>query len=797
MGFFTRSKKNKPNDSEESAVTVASKDDDGISEDNEPGLKRFGLGAKNSRKEKSKGKLFGGKHKEMTLVERMQLVESVAAASLDVLHELVGIGDSAVREVDEGLLIVVITNDMLVASGVESSGEEFGSFAEALISESIDSITLADDLDNGIIGIIPSMDTLITLDEFEFIHDMPLQWAIVPFDLTDESRLILLDSTVHLDRLMEIAKSPSLELRVEGNKVVDNGDSEQTWRNDGFDHEDDNQHGGDHEDGMHEEREPFDDEFFGSPEENDTGRYDVFSSENTNSFGFSNNEFKDSEFFETDNFDEENLDELPSVENEFGTDLEFGTDPEFGTNEEELDVGGGYIPNQILQQSDMTVEESKTVVSKALEHSFNNPELNVSIDLTKFDDYFGSLSVVRFDEKPADDSELQRVVSNFRKDANVEIEKFHEIEISMLRNTYITNLRDIHTQLVTSLDHNDQGTIYGARFYEIDAAFDVAMSDMDRLVANEVKNIHAIYNEERETYGENAKREAMAMYDTRYRDERNRKIEGVKDALKSEIKSNRDVARGELYYDRRTVAGSLFDKAITGLLQSLHEEYQKIMDKELQMYDTFRKNIEIYLRKHFADEVLRAKAEAERLKQNEEADHVRREYEQMLTTKAQLLKEADEQARMAIQQLEDKHKEQLNELKSEYERNIDREKQQNESLRDLLEKANENNTKIGDKKDLEIEHRINVYKNQIEAQQQELAYAHDRAGKGQKQLTLVYIAIGAVALAIGVLFGFVFGANSAHQQAPSAPVAQTQPVSTIDRADVPSIGMEPINGSEA
>lgn len=783
MGFLNRGKKDQRNDSEENAVGVAGKDDD---ESNvEPGFKLFRRGAKNNRKEKGKGKRFGGKQKNMTLVERMQLVESVAAASLDVLHELVRIGDSAVREVDDGLLIVVITNDMLVASGVDSSGEEFGSFAEALISESIDSITLADDLENGIIGIIPSSDTLITLDEFEFIHDMPLQWAIVPFDLTDDSRLVLLDSTVHLDRLMEIAKSPSIELDVEGNEVIDSGDSERTWHNENDDHDhddDDHDHdghddydGGDHEAGMSEERESYNDTFYSYPEDSDNSTYDVFSAENNTNFGVSEESFTGSEILGGGSFGDEHFDGYSSGEDDFNTDPE--NEPMYGMSEEELDVGGGYSQNPGVQQSDMTVEESKSVVTKALEHSFNNPELNLSIDLNKFDDYFGSLSVVRFDERPADDSELQRVVSNFRKDANVEIEKYHEIEISMLRNTYITNLRDIHAKLVTSLDHNDQNTIYGSRFYEIDAAFDVAMSDMDRLVADEVKKIHATYNEERETYGENAKREALAVYDTRYRDERNRKIEGVKDALKSEIKSNRDVARGELYNDRRTVAGSLYDKAITALLQSLHEQYQLIMEKELHMYDTFRKNIEIYLREHYADEVLRAKAEAERLKQNEEADHVRREYQQMLATKTQLLEEADQQARMAIQQLENKHKDQLNELKADYERNMDREKQENESLRDLLRQANESNTIIGDKKDLEIQHRMKVYENQIEAQQQELAYANERVGKGQKQLTLFYTAIGVTALAIGLLFGFVYGANSVHQQAPVAPAAQTQPVS--------------------
>ncbi|MGC6586649.1 hypothetical protein ACPV3A_16980 [Paenibacillus sp. Dod16] len=789
MGLFRRNKRDKASDTEESAVAVAVADNDVDERSGDKGSKRLGLGGKNTKKDKGKGKLFGGKQKDMTLVERMQLEESVAASSLDVLHELVRIGNSAIREVDDGLLIVVITNDMLVASGVDSSDEEFGSFAEALLSESIESITLADDLENGIIGIIPSSETLITLDEFEFIHDMPLQWAIVPFDLTDDSQLILLDSTVHLDRLIEIAKSPSIELHVKGNEVVDSGDNERTWQNESSEQEDEDQDVGDYDGDETSSYSSADDAHFES--------FDPFSAENNVGFGVSSEEMDSllsgghDEFSDGDN----EFEEFEDFE-EFNTGQE--EEEVYGAREEqELDVSGGYAPSSSDQASSMTAEESKSVVTKALEHSFNNSELNLSIDLSKFDDYFASFSVVRFDEKPADDSELQRVVSNFRKDANVEISKFHEIEISMLRNNYITNLRDIHAKLITSLDHNDNGTVYGRRFNEIDTAFDAAMSDMDRLIAAEVKSIHATYNEEREAYGENAKREALAVYDTRYRDERNRKIEAVKDTLKSEIKSNRDVARGELYNDRRTVASSLFDKATTHLLKSLHEDYQTIMEKELHMYDAFRKQIEMYLREHFADEVLRAKAEVERLKQNEEADSVRREYELMLATKNKSLAEAEEQSQKALQLLEVKHQDQINELKADYEHNMDREKEDNKNLREMLQQANESITRIGEQKDREVKHQLKVYEDQIEAQKKELAYANDRAGKGLKQSMLVYIAIGCAALAIGVLFGFLFGANSTQQQMPVAPAAQVQPVGTVDRADIPSIGMEPINGSAA
>ncbi|MGN7308794.1 hypothetical protein ACTHQ2_22900, partial [Bacillus subtilis] len=286
---------------------------------------------------------------------------------------------------------MIITNDMLVASGLDPSGEDYGSFAEALSSESIESLTLAADYENDIIGIIPSSDTLATLDEYEFIHDMPLQWAIVPYDLTDDSRLIMLDSTVHLDRLMEIAKSSSIELRVEGNQVVDSGESDWEDEND----DDDDVHNDDRED---------EDHMYESNDQEDRehGRYDAFSAEFIGLFGIPTESYTDSDL----KYDLEYEDNNEHMEDE---EEELDTNPEtlYSNSEAELDLGHGYSLDPVVQQTDMTAEESKSVVTKALEHTFNNSELNLSVDLTKFDDYFGSFTIVEFDENSTDDSELQ------------------------------------------------------------------------------------------------------------------------------------------------------------------------------------------------------------------------------------------------------------------------------------------------------------------------------------------------------------------------------------------------------
>lgn len=730
---------------------------------------------KKGKKAKEKKSLFGGKKKELTLLERMQLEESVAAASLDVVQELAEIGGSAVRELDEGLLIIAITNEMLEEAGLDPSGEEFGSFSQALRSETVESIALADDLASGVIGIIPSQETLLALDEFDFVHDTAFRWAIVPFDLTDDDRLMVLDSTVHIDTLMDMSNNPDIQYGIKNGEIVElSGGNYEASSDASYDSA---------SDGVEEDSDvdiPLDDveldaggiDEIHEPEEFDTDLDDM-----------DDMSIPDTEFdtdFNNEAFNEDFNSDLDTEYNEISFDAEDSYDEadEFDIEDaESVHASGDYTEDE-----GMTAEESREVINRLAAHGFNNTELDLVIDMDKFDDYFDSVSIAQFDVTRTDDSELQNVLSKLRQDANTELERFHQDNVQSLRNKFTTSMRDIHNKLVESLDHKDENTTYGRRHYEIEADYNEAIDDLDRRVAGIIDQINKEYNEAREEYAENAKREALAVYDSRYRDERNHKIDSVKDNVQTDLKTNRDTELGELYKDRRTVAQRLFDKAKTALLQRLQEEYQAISQKELQMYDAFRKSMDVYLRKHFADEVLRAKAEAEKLKQAHEAERVRTEYEQMLLTKTRQIEEADAQSREALRQLEVTHKEQIDHVKEDYERRIEREQRDNQNLRDMLQDANASNSKIGEQKEQEVQHRMKMYKDALEAKEIELEYAKESAKNSQKPMKFVLGAVGAVTLAVGIIFGFLAGANSV-QIAPAANEAhqeESQNVSFLD-----------------
>lgn len=710
----------------------------------------FGKGKKNdgSEPKAKKQKRFGKKKNQETLVERMRLEESVAGASVDVLSYWVGQNDSAVRETDDGFVIVAITNDMLDAAGLDPESEEFGAFAEALAQETVESITLASDLEQGIIGIIPSSATLQALDEFDFVQDLAFQWALVPFDLDDGHQLILLENTVGIGRLMELAGDPDTTLTVKNSAVVFEGGAPAPVAQAASVAYDDDE----------VEDEEVEDEF-------------------GDEFG---EEYPDDDFPE-----EAPLDDEPSFDDEYSTE-DYGDEEELDLDAEldelelddemPLDDEPGY---EAPLEDELDAEDVATAVNRVAEHGFANTELELVVDLTAFDQYFDEVPIAQFDTARTDDSELQHGVSQLRRDANTEIHRFHQDSIQSLRNQFLTNMRTIHNKLVESLDHKSEDTTYGETYATIEATYSDSLRNIDRLTAQEIAEIKKIYDEEREEFGENAKREAYALYDSRHKAERDRKVSAVRENLTTDITTNRDIALGELYEDRRIVARRLFDKAQTAVLQSLQDAYVGIAEKELQMYDMFRKDMDVFTRRHYADEVLRAKAKAEELRQSHEADAVRKEYQQMLATKQAQLDEADAHVRTSIRQLEETHREQLEATRKDYDRRIEREKRDNDELRMLLQEANSATTKIGEQKDKEVESTITTLQNIIKSKDLELQYANQRATQSKSPVKWYIAATAAVCIAIGIMFGFLYGAGSVQQLAPTPPTAETPTTSYV------------------
>lgn len=699
---------------------------------------------KGKKKGAKKGGGLFGKKKQQTLIEMMNLSDSVAAASLDSLSQLASSEKTALRETDEGYLIVAVSNELLLGAGfdpLDKNDEDFGSFATAISQETIRVIALPGDVEQGWFGIIPSEDTLATLDEYDFIEGFEMRWAIVPYDLDDDSTLRILDTSTTIDFLFELEDDMGLQPVLDGDDIT-------------FD--------------------------IAEQEEDDLPPVAVTALPNESSGVVEEPDELDETGYNPENeeFENEFEDDLPP-EQETSYEPDYEEEPEwtppanaYDNHEDELD---GFEDEDGVQDDgedapfraetpdvseDVTEEDAKEAINRIIEHTYSSSELELTIDMAKFDDYFDSVTIAQFDTTRVDDSQLHAVVQGLRQDANAEIERFHQEHIRSLRNQFTTGMRDIHARLLDTVDHTNEDTVYGQRYTMIEGDFKTAMRNIDMTVAGHANALNEQYEANRNTFAEAARREAVAVYDTRYKSEHDREIRRLKGDVEVEIKSTRDSQLGALYGDRRMIARRIYDKALTHLLQSLQDEYRAIADQELAMFDAFRKNMDTYLRKHHADEVLRSKTIAEKMRQSHEADEVRRTYDQLLATKSRQLEEIEERSRESLRQLENDKRDELERVRKDYEDRVKREEDSSIELRRLLKNANDALTLIGDQKDEENRHLIKTYEDRIASQDKELEYAKSSKDKSMKPMMYLFGALAVGLMIIGILFGFMYGVNS-------------------------------------
>lgn len=709
--------------------------------------------AKADSKKKKKGfSLFGSRRSKepIRITDAMQLEESVATSAIDVLT---GITEehvpSAVRYIDgEGFIIIALTNEQLETFNLDVKSEVFGSFAEGLRNETIESITLPKDIERGVIGLIPTLDTLQALEEFEFLDNAQYHYALVPEDMTDDDGILLLNNTVIFDDLLTYANDFNLQYELQDMEVVVFSTE---GRNQDEDVEEPNY--------MTEEEV----QTFIDPKPEPL----VFEDDEDDSISF--------------------IDDMDTMQDEHTMDAMDDTIPTYSFPEDDADMvddmdsfttedvvemdeetmGTSFVP------TDLTEEEASEQV-RQLTLQIKDTELGLELTTEKFDDYFANQRVVNFEIVDDQGNELQRTLNEMRRDANSELERIHQDGVQSLRQYFISSIRQAYEVVQQNLDVTDESSRYYEAYEAIKSRFNDTMNRRSDIEHQRSKEIRADYDARLQAYVENAKRLAEASFERIYGDEHRRTLQQVSQLVVEEIQVERDASFAELHTDRRMVASNMFERIITTLLRELTQQFNTLAEKEMSVYDGFRQNMEIYLRKHYSDEVLRAKAEAEKLRQMHEAERVREEYDQMLLTKTRMLEEQEATYHEKLQKMDAEHRMRIEEVRAEMNRMVERERQDNDTLRESVRQANQSNALIGEQKDKEIEHRMKTLENMLEAKDAEIRYVTERAERNERPMKFIMSSIGAVALAAGILFGFLFGASNTAKQVSVEPQPTTQ-----------------------
>lgn len=709
------------------------------------GFFKKGKSAKPKGNPKKKGKVKGGDAISTEgFIQSMGLQESVASMVVDELQES-EVDSSLVREISDGYLVLALTEDALKASGVSVKDEQFGSFSESISSEHIKTIVLADSLSSGVLGIVPSFDTLDILDEYEFLQGTEFTWAIVPYDADDESELVLTEETSTLEQIMDMAYGDTpLPDVVGSDSDLDEQGHDITFDDVDIDEDED------------DDDIPLDDDEL-------VERHDDFD----------------------DLVDDELLDEsYDGVQPTVSLYDEPVTDND--VDEGDVSFDSYYEPtNDDERVADVSVMDDVSLeqeVGELTVRTFYNDELGLSVNLDAFDMHFDNMTtnMPLFDETVTDDSELSANLVNMRRDANIELLRYRSKHMQELRSQFGLLLSTAHDKLVEVLDYRSADTTVGKKFKEIERDRYGELSDADSILHIKRKEMKTEYEKRRDDVARQAANVAKEKFDAIHRPTFDAERQSLEELVRSQIEVDADLRVSKLHAERKELAQRLYDKSITMALRELQDAFTEMSHDEMEMYDTFRKRLDHYLRNNYTNEVLRAQAIAEQQRQSNEAVLLKQRYDAMLAQKQGEVEAADMKATNRLRELESQQSASMKEARGDFERRLEEYKQRNTMLENSVNSLQKDLTKMDELKSNEFKNQLRSKDDIIASQREQLSYAEERASKTSKTSGGVLASFVSVALVLGIGCGVAIGAMTAgSNETPVVQQQQPQPQQTF------------------
>lgn len=700
----------------------------------------------------------GKKEKKAKIIMRnLRFEDSV----MKMVYESMDRESGAVRKVDGGYLAIVLDDSVLRELGM--GNEAVGSFGKAIKDRAISACVLPNEIANGHLILIPDEASLERLREFKFMRNGSFNWCFIKDGLTEDDTVQILDQTVTLDELQSIADNKTdlgfangvVTIGGGGAAPVDGFDDDAPYVDDtGFvDAELGAGNGMAASDAIDELQSMADAVAAESnivEEVNDVADGSI---DDISMVGFDGTNYGDEQPELAD--DEISLDDFDENDLDFDADFEDFSETDLALFEGEEDQSN--LPAaQPFTQDDL---------DEVLTHSFVTGPFDLEVDMDTFDMHFNYPQLPEFKFDPSlfsDVPELMNHVQLMADSANAHIQTIHKQNQQKLKDDYMQALRAEIDALTRHFDISpDANTEAAARANDIRDRYTDLIDNKAQEIEKKVQELRTQYNEKKQRYVDQAIAAAERSFDNANETSLHVEIEHVGSAFEESAKTVRDQALADLYVARKEAAHVLYDRAQVRILQNLSDEFRMNQEQELEEYERTRKEIDDYLKGHYSDDIMRAKALRDELDRHNEVDVIRKRYDELQIANKKEIERMRNEASNALDDLRAKSDESKKQLVSsyedklaEYERKVaekdERIQQGYGEIKDLQAEF----ARADERKQIEFEHRLAQARDEVDAKNRQMdAMQEDQRRKGT-MFVVACVSVGLLCLLLGTILGF-------------------------------------------
>lgn len=573
----------------------------------------------------------GGGKKRTSGISQV-LHESVLETALDKFRA----NDAFIRYENGQLRYVGIVLDTANIGGLDKKShkdEAKGSIIECINSGRISTYITPDLMDLNYICIIPDPGTLSAMDEFSLLTEAPYEFCQV--NEAGDVELLSVQTTFHevsdlvvndgkVEDLLK-KKVPSVENQDDDSDFVE--DDEPSVQQD-----------------PQENVVPVDD-----PEDDIPPLPDTQSQPSTES---------------SEPEDNSDQGEPVSVEN-----TDTGSDSGFLGDEGSVDAmyEQAMKPDAEAVQTVPSDFSDQTVIRR-----FYSEDLGLEVTSAPFDAQFMQGNPYVPFEEHRESGWINDQLNEMSREANLALAREHQSNQWLMRERYFRLLSLGCDRIRQDLDLHDESTQYGTLFAQLEKDRDDALSNMDGRIDRRKKEIEANWSRRLQEVGMEAARAAQGQYRQQYGKQHELEIYNIESSERAAINDDYYDGLHELLARRKVEANSLLELTITEVLNEISDIYMTALSDERTHYQQYVDKMQKFVDDHRQEDVARAQALAEELRQSDKADRVLAEQTAKMQSLSEDFKQRRESLLEEIENLKRTNAQAIADMKESHERDVDR-----------------------------------------------------------------------------------------------------------------------------
>ena len=460
--------------------------------------------------------------------------------------------------------------------------------------------------------------------------------------------------------------------------------------------------------------------------------------------------------------DEPMADELPSDEGLYDEDDE---DENPFDDIEEAPAPAPHVPTQteeVEPEPVAPVDErvfTQDAVRTTVARRFLDDSLDFAVDMTPFETLLGYEvdTPAQFSLDGLDSANwLDGQIKMLSQQANTVLADQRRRDIEELRNLFFSLVSrtgdEISAQMSTD---EDADNTWAKTMAEVNGNEKKALADLSEISEKEKAVLADRYQQEREAFIQARIGEERVRYDERHKPALTRQMDDLEASVRLDIESDYEARRYEILRARKTSARGAFDAAITKVMDHLIEKRAEQVQREAQLIEKFRVEMNDFLDENRKEDIARTQALQEQLsRQNiveeKSAEFAAREQE----LHEQIARERDE-AHKRVLAAQDEANKVLERMRQENDAQL---AQARAEVQRANERVKEEAERVGVVRD-EIARQFQSQVESLQTDKQLLMDQMDRENLVAKRANRLYIALAVLValafLALGVIIGML------------------------------------------